>query len=216
VVQLLLQPPCGARLILPLYHMVTILSEKQQHWDEVTANMSRVTDKLGMPIDKGIFDTVVALNALGISTSMSCEGHLDHGRAAPWIRFHAKGSDQSRTQVKEATHQLERAKAEYAPTEEIQQWTRELFRLSQEADITCFQESKRVMDYLEIFYRDRHVPYNRQLVLKVDSFGNSTLTVHSEPFQPLHPLAVQAQNLARYQEEMQMFTAFLKQVYFGE
>ncbi len=66
------------------------------------------------------------------------------------------------------------------------------------------------MDYLEVFYRDRHVPYNRQLVLKVDSFGKSTLTVHGEPFQPLHPLEVRAQNLAMYQEEMQIFTVFLK------
>src|SRR5260370_211750 len=154
---------CGARLILLLYHMVTILSEKQQHWDEVTASMSKVTDKLGMPIDKGIFDTVVALNVLAISTSMSCEAHLHHGQAAPWIRFHAKGPDQLLIQVKEATDQLERAKAEHAPTEEIEKWTRELFRLSKEADITCFQEPKRVMDYLEVFYRDRHVPYDRQL-----------------------------------------------------
>jgi hypothetical protein len=195
--------------------MVTTLSEKQQHWDKVTASMSKVTDKLGTPIDKGIFDAVVALNVFGISTSMSCEGHLDHGRAAPWIRFHAKGPDQLRTQVKEATDQLERAKAEHAPTEEIEKWTRELFRLSKEADITCFQEPKRVMDYLEVFYCDRHVPYDRQLSLKVDSFGNSTLTVHGEPFQTLHSLEVRAQNLTKYQEEMQMFTTFLKQVYFS-
>jgi len=168
-----------------------------------------------MPIDKGIFDAVVALNVFGISTSMSCEGHLDRGRAAPWIRFHPKGPDQLLTQVKEATDQLERAKAEHAPTEEIEKWTRELFRLSKEADITCFQEPKRVMDYLEVFYRDRHVPYDRQLVLKVDSFGKSTLTIHGEPFQPLHPLEVRAQNLTNYQEEMQMFTAFLKHVYFS-
>lgn len=195
--------------------MTTTLTTKQQYWDEVTYKVSKITDKLGMPVDQGIFETVVALNALDISTSMSCEGHLDHGRAAPWFRFHAKGSDQLRTQVKEATHQLEQAKAECAPTEEIEKWTRELFRLSKEADITCFQEPKRVMGYLETFYRDRHVPYHRQLVLKVDSFGNSTLTVHGEPFQPLHPLEIRAQNLAEYQEEMQMFTAFLKQIYFG-
>jgi len=191
------------------------MHEKQQNWNEVTARMSQVTDKLGMPIDKGILETVVALNVLGISTSMSCEGHLDRGRATPWIRFHAKGPALLLAQVKEATDQLERAKAEHAPTEEIEKRTRELFRLSKEADITCFQEPKRVMDYLEVFYHDRHVPYDRQLVLKVDSFGNGTLTVHGEPFQSLHPLDVRAQNLEKYREEMQVFTAFLRQVYFS-
>jgi len=195
--------------------MVTILSEKQQYWDEVTASMSKVTDKLGMPIDQGIFDTVVALNVLGISTSMSCEGHLNHGRAAPWIRFHAKGIDQLRAQAKEATNQCQRTKAECAPAEEIEKWASEAFRLSREANTTCFQEPKRVMDYLGVFYCDRHVPYDRQLLLKVDSFGNSTLTVHGEPFQPLQILEVRAQNLTKYQEEMQMFTAFLKQAYFS-
>jgi hypothetical protein len=71
------------------------------------------------------------------------------------------------------------------------------------------------MGFLEEFYYDRHVPYDRQLMLKVDSFGNSTLTVHGEPFQPLYPLDVRAQNLERYQEEMQMFATFLKQVHFS-
>jgi hypothetical protein len=168
-----------------------------------------------MPIDKGIFDTVVVLNVLDINTSMSCEGHLDHGRAAPWICFHTQGPNQLLTRVREATDQLECLKAEHAPDEEIEKWTGELFRLSKDANMTCFQEPKRVMGYLEVFYNDRHVAYDRQLVLKVDSFGKSTLTTHGEPFQPLHPLEVQAQNLAKYQEEMQVFTAFLKHVYFS-
>ena len=191
-----------------------ILSTKQRCWDEIATKMSRVTDKLGMPIDKGIFETVVALNALGISTSMSCEGHLGHGRAAPWIRFHAHEMDQLHALAKEATDQWQQAKATHASAEEIEKWASEAFRLSREANTTCFQEPKRVMGFLEDFYSDRHVPYDRQLMLKVDSFGNSTLTVHGEPFQPLHPLDVRAQNLERYQEEMQMFAAFLKQVYF--
>jgi hypothetical protein len=49
----------------------------------------------------------------------------------------------------------------------------------------------------------------------VDSFGNGKLTVHGEPFQPLNPLDVRAQNLEKYQEEMQVFTAFLRQIYFS-
>jgi hypothetical protein len=54
-------------------------------WDETAEKFRKVTDRLGMPIDDGIFDTVVALNILGVTTRMSCEGHLDHGLSYPWI-----------------------------------------------------------------------------------------------------------------------------------
>ncbi len=56
-----------------------------QQWTETSEKFSRVTDRLGKHIDKGIFDTVVALNILGFDTEQSCEGHLDHGLAYPWI-----------------------------------------------------------------------------------------------------------------------------------
>jgi hypothetical protein len=58
---------------------------EKQKWDELAKKFSRFTDRIGMPIDEGIFETVVALNALDIPTSMSCEGHLDHGLPYPWI-----------------------------------------------------------------------------------------------------------------------------------
>jgi hypothetical protein len=192
---------------------MTTISKKQQYWDEVRYSMAKVTDKLGMPIDQGIFETVVAFNVLGINTSMSCEGHLDHGRAAPWIRFQTQEMNPVQAQAKEAVQYLQRAKEEHAPAKEIEKLTHEMFRLSREAGITCFQEPKRIMDYLEIFYRDRLVPYDRQLMLKVDSFGTSMLTVHGEPFQFLHSSEIRQQKLLAYQEEMRTFTAYLKQIY---
>jgi hypothetical protein len=64
-----------------------------QRWIEVSEKFSRVTDKLGTPIDDGIFDTVVALNILGFVTSMSCEGHLDHGLPYPWVDVTNKKDD---------------------------------------------------------------------------------------------------------------------------
>ncbi len=38
--------------------------------------LAKVTDKLGMPIDKGIVETVAALNVNGFPTIQSCAGHL--------------------------------------------------------------------------------------------------------------------------------------------
>lgn len=54
-------------------------------WEEMASTFSRVTDTLGTKIDAGIFDTVVALNMLGIPTKQSCEGHLDWGVPYPWV-----------------------------------------------------------------------------------------------------------------------------------
>jgi len=58
---------------------------KIRQWDETAEKFRKVKDKLGCPIDEGIFETVVALNILGITTTMSCEGHLDHGLPYPWV-----------------------------------------------------------------------------------------------------------------------------------
>ncbi len=64
-----------------------------QQWTETSEKFSHVTDKLGEPIDKGIFDTVVALNILGFVTRQSCEGHLDHGLPYPWVDVTNKKDD---------------------------------------------------------------------------------------------------------------------------
>jgi hypothetical protein len=191
--------------------MITI--DKKQQWDDIVSIMAKVTDKLGMPIDQGIFETVIVFNALGINTSMSCEGHLNRGRAAPWIRFQTK-ENAVQMQAKEAIQHLEHLKENHAEASEIEKWSSEVFCLSREASTTCFHEPKHIMDYLEAFYRDRLVPYERQLMLRVDSFGSSMLTVHGEPFQSLHSPEIRQQKLLEYQQEMQAFTVFLKQCYF--
>lgn len=60
---------------------------KQQRWDKLVYKVVSWTDGLGYPIDLGIKDTLIVLNLLGFTTSQSCEGHLDHGCANPWVDF---------------------------------------------------------------------------------------------------------------------------------
>lgn len=54
-------------------------------WDTMAERFLQVTDKLGKKIDSGIFDTVVTLNVLGVSTVQSCEGHMGWGVPYPWV-----------------------------------------------------------------------------------------------------------------------------------
>ncbi len=69
------------------------ISLKDQVWQETAMRMAGTTDRLGMPIDAGIMSLVVALNAMGVNTTFSCEGHLDEGSAFPWVRVGAIEND---------------------------------------------------------------------------------------------------------------------------
>jgi hypothetical protein len=42
-------------------------------------------DGMGKRIDIGIMGVVLYLNLHGVSTTASCEGHLDHGHPYPWV-----------------------------------------------------------------------------------------------------------------------------------
>lgn len=58
---------------------------KKQLWQEKHAKVARRTDRFGQGMDPRIIEVVVGLNMLTIPTSGSCEGHLDHGLANPWV-----------------------------------------------------------------------------------------------------------------------------------
>ena len=45
---------------------------------KIKEKLSTTTDLLGLPIDKGIFSSIVILNSIGFYTTGSCEGHLSN------------------------------------------------------------------------------------------------------------------------------------------
>lgn len=61
--------------------------EREQRLLEIAAEIDKIRDRLGKPVDEGIKDTLTALLAQGFETSGSCEGHDDQGRAValPWV-----------------------------------------------------------------------------------------------------------------------------------
>jgi hypothetical protein len=65
----------------------TTHGDLERRWAAIEQTVSRITDGLGMPIDPGIKETVVALMAHGFLTRQSCEGHPDsgHGEPFPWV-----------------------------------------------------------------------------------------------------------------------------------
>jgi len=65
--------------------MLTI--SKDQVWEETFDRVARFADATGRRLDPGIIGLVLALNAHGITTTASCEGHLDRALPFPWVRF---------------------------------------------------------------------------------------------------------------------------------
>ncbi len=66
---------------------------KQEIWDSIAVRVGRTCDLLRMPIDPGIKETVIVLQALGFSTTQSCEGHDDRGLPYPWVKIECDEGD---------------------------------------------------------------------------------------------------------------------------
>ena len=182
-------------------------------WQEVADYFAQVTDPVGNPMDQGIIEAVVALNLLGVTTTGSCEGHLDHGLAAPWIDFHTPGTWATRRKVNEITARLHHAEEQHAPQKTLDDLTREYFQLAAEAERDSFSGPWVVEQALIAFYHNRHVPHDQQIFIHSDSFGISRLQSHGIDYQALQTPEQRAIKLAAYQQEMQNFATFLKTDY---
>lgn len=69
---------------------------KESAWEEQKKEVENWRDVHGEPIESGIRETIVALHAMGLSTSSSCEGHSDHGVPAPWVHIEAPNEPEER------------------------------------------------------------------------------------------------------------------------
>jgi hypothetical protein len=172
--------------------------------------MRETTDALGKGIDPGIFDTVVALNALDIPTVASCEGHLERALAAPWIDVEPPEVLTLRQQLRELQDQegVHRAPgATYTPSDGVGRLRRQIKEQQLDARL-------KLMALLDAFYRERLVSYDRRLIISNrDWLGRSRIECQGTDFQELAEPPLRQQKLAEYQGEMQAFAAFLKTVY---
>lgn len=177
-------------------------------WQAVTEQMRRTLDGLGKGIDPGIFETVVALNVLGIPTVASCEGHLERAIAAPWVEIEPGEVLALRQQLRELQDQegIQRTPGTtYLPSEAVA-------RLRQTIKEHQLAARRALMDVLDAFYCDRLVPYDCRLIITSREWlGRSRLECQGTDFQEVAELALRQQKLAEYLGEMQAFTAFLKE-----
>lgn len=171
--------------------------KKKAKIEQIKQDVEKWIDKLGKKIDEGIKDTIVFLSVLEINTTGSCEGHFDSGTGGPYIDIESK-------EIPELDKRLQESKNE-----------EETEKISAEIERKNLEERKKIMGYLEEFYKDRNVLYNRRIIIRPMARGWSRLESQGVDLQKIESENIIKQNFAEYQKEMTDFTKFLINKYFG-
>lgn len=176
-------------------------------WNNLEEKFKHVTDRLGMPIDDGILETVVALNALGVLTSASCEGHTKHGLPYPWIdilrvELEKLLPEKETSEIKKLQIKLMKLQTKYYRAKKA-------YKTAEKTRNAKIVSEKKIFDLLAAFYEKRVVSYDRIIILSYDGRIQS----QGGDFAELLPPEQRLQKLHEYQEEMQAFTDFLKSLY---
>lgn len=216
-------------------------SEAQHKWDKVKSEIETAADSLGYKIDAGIKDPVVALNAFEINTGQSCEGHLDSGMSAPWIRIESPNEPEERfinqneifeKVAKKYNMPVEEAKrmfnvdayweamhecANNGETKDYQKWKEESGKL--------LYTTKKILDD---FYKNRQVSNNIKIKVDTESMedmaggsfeifngGKDYRDIGDEKLSPDEKEALD-KRLKEYRKEMTVLSEFMKGKFFVE
>lgn len=151
------------------------------------------TDKLGMPIDSGILETVVMLNALGVNTTGSCYGHEDRITGGPYIMFH---SSKALTLLKECKQITDRTNPEYK-------------KLYNQAVVYNAAQIKKVLNLLEGFYEERRTPHSKRLIVRCFEASSCKLMCQNADLAHGSAPDERSKILQANQAEMGAFTGYL-------
>lgn len=185
---------------------------KSQAWKDLQKHFDRVVDGIGAHIDPAIMNAVVGLNALGVNTEASCEGHLDHGNAHPWIRIGAPDTDTLEDKLREA-----RQKVLNASEGEREQVFATYSGLEACLKPLHMHEWDKVIDLLDSFYEWHTAPCDSRLIVS-DLLGSGQFFLQSQGAvrQDTRDAKLKAAKLKACQDEMRAFAAFLKKRFLGE
>lgn len=185
--------------------------DKSQTWTELEKHFARVIDGCGTKIDPGIMNAVIAFNAIGVNTTASCEGHLDWGNAYPWIRSGVTGVDDLENELRQALKAYQNA-----ASDDRVKLCDEYYAIATRVQKLHVQEELKLTKYLNAFYKQHEMDYDKHLVIERTISGECILQSHGANLQEIRDPSERAAKLKEYQNEMQTFAEFLKRQYFGE
>jgi hypothetical protein len=178
--------------------------KKNQVWDRLYKLFGRVADGLGKEIDPGIMNIVVALNATGIRTRASCEGHLHRAEAYPWIDIECPQADRLEQEILACLDQ------DYRLGGQRSQKSKGLLRKHRSLLI---EEEQKLVALLSTFYRVHPMDYDRHLIISRFAKGEVRMQSHGAEYQEFRDRYERAAKLKEYQQEMQDFAQFLKEYF---
>lgn len=193
------------------------MTDKQRkRWFEEIDKFKNKTDKLGMTIEGGILETVVALNMAGIKTSQSCEGHLDRGLAGPWVQITGSTNDDSRNLNQMMLDEYKKAdlvKAQnpesFLKDSEYASYMEKFRELQNLLLVESQKNAEKLIVLLGKFYMNREIDFDCMLIVNgVDSVA-PTLISQGSYLQNIRNAEEKEKNIQRYRKEMKEFADFL-------
>ncbi len=191
--------------------------EKLEAWHVLSDEVDLWTDRIGMPIDERIKETVIVLNLMGFTTSASCEGHIDWGLPYPWIDFAV--NDKEFFNIQNELMEIQKQINGYGDFKDLtDEELQEVSNLNKQR-LALFSELYRntqtkllpIYALLEKFYSKKKKHYDcvicfpDKYLSRMQSLGGQWKYVRT-PEQKKN-------KLKKYQEEMSQFTDFLIREY---
>lgn len=211
------------------------LSERQGIWEETLKDLETITDKLGMPIDAGIRETVASFVVNKFPTTGSCEGHIDKEedgtftKRSPYVaisvdvpkeRFVGE-KDIKRLIANKFGVKVGEILQDNGNDAEMAYW--EYIQANQIAETVDYVAVRSSNDQLledlrallEEFYKEREV--SRFILKKVGPSGYFHLATKKENIKNINDKSLSGfeRELAMDQEEINAFGNFLKRKFFN-
>ena len=163
-------------------------------------------------IEPGIFEVVKNLNALGVNTVASCEGHLDHGMAGPWVDV------ESDADTCELENKLDNLKIKINSYETNRTYGNKCDNILKQYHIVLnklrrmhIKQQAKLQELLADFYQNRQVVFDIRLhTSEIFSDGSCRLENQGVNVQEIRSLKNKAKKLKEYQTEMATFGQYLK------
>jgi hypothetical protein len=183
---------------------------KQEQWQQEKAIVDNITDRLGMKIDEGIKDTVIALRLLGLNTTQSHEGKLDR-YPIPYIDI---VSPEAIVLSRKRNKKIEELKSDELEKFKTPQ-SEEITALGEKMILENAIEQQRIEGLLQSFYENRTVSEEVKLTLEISALGSMRLQSFGAEAQEEETDDTKiAERLTEFQAEMYAFTEFLKAQFF--
>src|SRR3989344_890854 len=189
-------------------------NEKRKKWGLLAKKFSGTGDKLGKGIDKKILETVVALNALGINTDQSCEGHLKWGTCSPWVDIKATNTEKLEAETLKSWEDADMAAKSGICRETTDKLFGQYHQMRIKLKTRNLSTPIKLWPHLLEFYKRRNPEFGTRLTLSF--YGNCVGRLQSQgaEFQETLPIKRRKENLLKFQKEMKEFTDYLKEKYF--